>query len=155
MAAPTENSMLTLLIASLLVACGEKEASETSAVAEATAEAATVVPADKNSTAFGTKLMANDFSGMKPVEGAVKLTYSTLKFSPSGSWTAQGVVEIADEGMECMESGSWSMETAASDSTATVAWTIEKTTCAGRESGGETRAELTIMDSGSYKMKMR
>lgn len=147
--------MLTLLIASLLVACGEKEASETSSVAEATAEAVTVVPTDKNSTAFGTKLMSNNFEGMKPVEGDVKLTYNSLKFSPEGTWAANGIVEIADEGMECIESGTWTMEPAASDSTATVAWTIDKTTCAGREAGGETRAELTILDGGSYKMKMR
>lgn len=147
--------MLTLLIASLLVACGEKEASETSAVAEATSEAATVVPADKNSTAFGARLMSNNFEGMKPVEGDVKLTYNSLKFSPDGSWVANGIVEIADEGMECMESGTWTMEPATADNVATVAWTIAETNCAGRESGGETRAELNILESGAYKMKMR
>lgn len=147
--------MLTLLIASLLVACGDKEESETSAVAEATADAVTVIPADKNSTAFGKKLLANDFKGMKPVEGDVKLTYNSLNFAPEGTWSAAGIVEIADEGMECMESGTWTMEPAVSDATATVAWTIDKTSCAGREAGGETRAELTLLDSGSYKMKMR
>ena len=57
--------------------------------------------------------------------------------------------------MECMESGTWTMEPATADNVATVAWTIVETNCAGREAGGETRAELNILDSGAYKMKMR
>ena len=65
-----------------------------------------------------------------------------------------GVDEVMDEGMECVESGSWSMEPADSKSVGTVSWDLEKTNCAGRESGGTTRAEFSF-DGGDYSMKMR
>ncbi|MED5370367.1 MAG: hypothetical protein VX899_05080 [Myxococcota bacterium] len=146
---------LPLLIASLFTACGEKEATETAAPAEAATTESSVVPADKNSQAFAESLFAEDFEGMKPVEGdGVVLTYKRLSFNPDGSWKAEGVVEVMDEGMECVESGSWSMEPADSKSVGTVSWDLEKTNCAGRESGGTTRAEFSF-DGGDYSMKMR
>lgn len=146
---------LPLLIASLFTACGEKEETSTAAASEAATTESSVVPDDKNSKAFAESLFAQDFAGMKPVEGdGVELTYNRLSFNPDGSWMAEGIVEVMDEGMECVESGTWSMDAATSKDVATVSWDLEKTNCAGRESGGTTRAEITF-DGSDYSMKMR
>ena len=94
-------------------------------------------------------------TNFKAVEGSdVELVYSSVTFSPDGRWQANGAVEIADETMECTEVGTWTMDPADSETTASMTWVIEKTTCAGREAG-EQRVSLSLLGNGSYKVDFR
>lgn len=139
-----------------LTACGEKEPTSTAAAEEAKSEESSVVPGDKASQQFAKKLFDLDVKRFRPAEGdGIKLEYDSLKFSPDGSWFATGAVSVADESMECKERGSWSMDTAIDSDTADMSWTIEDTSCAGREAGAEQRVQMTILDNGQFKVKFR
>ena len=147
---------MTLAIA-LALACGEKAETETAAPAEAAAPSSDLVPADKNSQAFADKLFDLDVKRFKPVDaaGGASLVYSSLTFKPDGSWQALGEVSVADESMPCQETGTWTMDPATSKDTAQMTWSMSKTSCAGREAPLDLRLEVTILDSGSIKVKFR
>lgn len=114
------------------------------------------VPDDKSSKAFAEQLVGLTIQDFRPSDGGgAKFEYTTLGFSPDNTWKASGYVEIMDERMECTESGSWSMEPAESNKTATLSWKLDKTDCPGRESGGETRAVVTLGKSGFDSVKFR
>ena len=65
-----------------------------------------------------------------------------------------GRVEIMDEYVDCEESGTWTMDPADSESTASMTWQLEKTSCPGREGGKEIRVKITIERDGSYEILM-
>lgn len=144
-----------LLAASLAFAgpalAGKKKKKDKGGDAPAAAAASAVpdTPDDKNSKKFGEALVAVSISNWSPSDGGgAKFEYTTLSFNADNSWKGEGYVEIADERMECTETGKWSMDTAESATTATVTWTLDQTDCPGRESGGETRAVVTVTKSG-------
>ena len=146
---------MTLLFA-LTLACGEKEETSTAAVEEAATPSSSVVPDDKNSQAFAKKLYDLDIKRFRPVEGdGIKLEYDSFVFKPDGSWVATGAVSVADESMECKEVGSWTMDPAETKDTATMTWTMDNTNCAGRSVPHEQRVEVTILDTGQFKVKFR
>lgn len=144
-----------MLIATL-TACGEKEETSTAAAEEAATESSSAVPADKASQQFAKKLFDLNIKGFRPVEGdGIKLEYSSMEFKPDGSWFATGAVSVADETMECKERGAWTMDPAVDANNADMSWTVEQTNCAGREAGTEQRLQMSILDSGQFKVKFR
>lgn len=149
------SRMLTLAL--LLAACGPKEPTTTSAVAEASpAESANTAPPDADSQTFAKKLFATEFTNFHPVDGAgAELIYSSFSFHPDGTWAANGSVTVADESMDCRESGTWTMEPAESADVASVGWKITDTNCAGRDSGTEMRFRLTLKKAGDYEYSFR
>ncbi|MCP4803715.1 MAG: hypothetical protein GY913_14965 [Proteobacteria bacterium] len=145
-----------LMFIAALTACGEKEETSTAAADEAATPSSDVVPDDKASQQFAKKLYDLDIKRFRPVEGdGIKLEYDSFSFSPDGSWFATGAVSVADETMECKERGTWTMETAVDSDTADMGWTVEDTSCAGREAGAEQRLQMTILDNGQFKVKFR
>lgn len=147
----------TIALALLLAACGPKETTTTSAVAEAApTDSANVAPPDAASQAFAKKLFATEFTSFHPVDGAgAELIYNSFAFRPDGSWSAKGSVTVADESMDCSESGQWTMEPAESEDAASISWKINNTNCAGREVGTEMRFRLTLKKAGEYEYSFR
>ncbi len=142
---------LSLLLA---VACGDKQAP-----VEAAAEPAASgpeIPGDANSKKFADKLLSLTITNWSPEDsGDVEFKYSSLQFNASNGWNAAAYVAIMDERVDCKELGSWSMDPAESATTANMTWTIEKTTCPGRDAGRELRLQMSILNDGSFKVKMR
>lgn len=123
----------------------DDDAAETSEAAAVPTE----LPDGADSAKFADKLMGLAIADFKPVDNVgATFVYSTMSFDAGNTWKARGYVEIADERMECSESGTWSMEPADSATVATVSWKVEKTDCAGREAGSNTRAQLTLGKDG-------
>jgi len=150
---------MSTIVLLLLAACGSKETTTTAAPAEAaenTPAASDVVPDDKASQAFAERLFATTLTNFRPIDSSgADFRYNSFQLKPDGSWNADGVVEIADESMECVESGTWSMDPAETNDTASVGWVVDKTNCAGRESGTEHRIRLTIDKGGEYEYSFR
>jgi len=123
---------------------------DNSASTEQAAESVdTQLPDDNTSKKFGEALMAAEISNFKPVDNVgAKFVYATMSFDAGNTWRAEGYVEIQDERMECVESGAWSLEPATSNTVGTVSWTVDKTDCAGRDAGQESRAQVTIEKNG-------
>jgi len=98
---------------------------------------------------FAAALVANTTRNFTPTDsdGAV-FEYTTLQFRGDGTWRAEGYVEAMDERMECVESGTWTIDDASSATVGTIAWSVGETSCVGRDSGTETRAEVTVSDGG-------
>lgn len=145
---------MTMLLA-LLVACGEKEETNTAAAEGGSVALADSIPADDASQAFAMQLIETDFAGFKPIDGGgAEFEYSRLEFMPDASWSANGAVTVADETMECTESGTWEMDPASSKEMATVGFTVGKTNCAGREEGAVTRIQIEFTKDG-YDIKFR
>ncbi len=114
------------------------------------------IPSDGTSKKFADLLLKTTIANFLPTDGdGAKFVYSTLNFLGDNTWKAEGYVEIMDERMECTESGTWTMDAAESDRTATLSWSLAKTDCAGRESGKEARAVLTINKDGSVDAAFR
>ncbi|HJN74985.1 MAG TPA: hypothetical protein QGF58_13735 [Myxococcota bacterium] len=146
---------MTLLFA-LTMACGEKEDTSTAAPEEAATPASSAVPDDKASKAFAKRLFELDIKRFQPVEGdGIKLEYDSFVFKPDGNWVATGTVSVMDESMDCKERGVWTMDAADSEETASMTWTLEDTSCPGREPHAEQRVEVTILDDGQFKVKFR
>ena len=156
------SRILLLALAALLIAApahagkkDKKSPAEAAPAAEATAPAPTT-PDDGKSRAFGQKLVSLSITDFKPSDGGgASMVYSSLRFGADNRFTASAYVAIADERMECTESGPWTMEPAESDSTATVALTIEKTDCPGRDAGKPLRMRLTLGKSGVDEVQFR
>ena len=134
------------LCALLLAGCGEKTPAATAAIA--TGPTLTMAVPD-GAKPFATALVGNVTQNFTPTDsdGAV-FEYTTLRFRGDGTWRAEGYVEAMDERMECVESGTWTIDDASSATVATIAWTVGETSCVGRESGTETRAQVTVGGSG-------
>ncbi len=137
-----------LILASLLLACGDKTAPVASGASKGLPSGADV-PDDANSKAFAKNLIANPTSNFKPTDAlGAKFEYTKLEFRGDNSWVATGYVEAMDERMECAEAGSWAMSPADSATVATMNWTVDKTNCAGRDAGETTRVQITLGNSG-------
>jgi len=98
---------------------------------------------------FATALVSSTTQDFSPSDsdGAV-FKYTRLQFRGDGTWGAEGYVEAMDERMECSEAGTWLIAEAASASVGTIAWTVNETSCVGRENGTETRAQVTVGSGG-------
>lgn len=132
----------------LLTACGEKAPPSTAAAAPSLPTGMDI-PADGNSKAFALALIANDTKNFSPSDAiGAKFEYTRLTFRSDLTWTAEGYVEAMDEHMDCTETGTWSMGAAESKTKAPITWVVSKTNCAGRDIGSETRALVTLGDSG-------
>lgn len=131
-----------------------KKGDATSTAASTEASVPTT-PGDAASKKFGTKLITSSLNNFSPSDGGAKFKYDTMVFKADNTWSADGWVEFDDEKMECVEKGKWTMEPAESDKVATVAWTVDQTDCAGRDSGVEVRAQLTLSKDGSIDAKFR
>lgn len=138
----------------LLVGCGDK-----SAPVEAAPEAGPAgpeIPGDSLSHRFADRLLALQITNWSPDDsGDVEFKYNRLTFNPDNTWVATGYVAVIDERVDCKEVGTWSMDPAESETTAAMTWTIEKTTCPGREAGRELRLSMSILDNSQFKVKMR
>ena len=127
----------------------DKNKEKSAATDQAAESVDTQLPDDSASKKFGAALIAAEISNFKPVDNVgAKFVYSTMSFDAGNAWRAEGYVEIQDERMECVESGAWSLEPATSNTVGTVAWSVDKTDCAGRDPGQETRAQITIEKTG-------
>ncbi len=150
-------AVLSLSVAGPALAGKKKKGIEAPAApAAAPSAAAPTTPDDGNSKKFGAKLMTSTLRNFSPADtGGAKFQYETMSFAADNTWKAAAWVEFDDEKMECTESGKWTMEPASSDKVATVQWTVDKTDCAGRDSGAEVRAELTLSKDGNIDAKFR
>ena len=154
---------LPVLLAASLVIGGtalagkkKKKGKDVEAAAPKVEAAVPTTPDDAASKKFGAKLMSSTLVNFRPSDaGGATFQYDKMTFSADNSWTAAGWVEFDDEKMECTESGSWTMEAAESDKVANVTWAVAKTDCAGRESGSEVRAQLTLSKDGTIDAKFR
>lgn len=146
------NRALLLALASFLFAgpaLGKKKKKDKDAAESPAATATPDVPDDGNSKKFASQLIETAIANFSPSDGGgATFKYSTLAFVGDNTWKADAYIEIQDERMECVESGGWTMEPAESSTVGTVTWKVESTDCPGRESGGQTRALLTLSKSG-------
>lgn len=154
----TTIAALSLLIAGPALAGKKKKKDKPSAPGVETSAAAAVptTPDDATSKKFGGKLVTATLSNFSPADtGGAKFQYDKMVFKADNTWKADAWVEFDDEKMECVETGKWTMEPAESDKVATVAWTVDKTDCAGRDAGAAVRAQLTLSKDGSIDAKFR
>lgn len=144
-------------LAALLAGCGGKKAPEPAADGGSAEAAVTAeMPDTAEAKAFAKSLVKTEVKGLGVVSsGGGRLDYNTLTFAPDGRWNATGVVKASDEQFECKETGTWSIEGAETAESATMEWTVEKTTCATREAGTKQRVQMTILKGGEYKIAFR
>jgi len=134
----------------------KKGKDDAAAPAPKAAAAVPATPDDAASKKFGAKLVTASLLNFRPSDaGGATFQYDKMTFGADNTWTAAGWVEFDDEKMECTEAGKWTMEAADSDKVANVTWTVDKTDCAGRESGSEVRAQLTLSKDGTIDAKFR
>jgi hypothetical protein len=144
------GSLATLALISL-VSAGPADAGKKKEAAPAPAPSGPKVdaPADDASQKFVAKLLATPIKGFRPGDaGGAEFRYDSLTFAADNTFQAAAFVEMDGERMDCTESGSWKMDPAESEKAAVVEWTIVKTNCAGRESGGGLRVRFTIDKDG-------
>jgi hypothetical protein len=147
------RAFLPMLALVFAFGCGDKQAPVEAAPAQA---AGPDIPGDAASKKFADKLMGLTISNWSPDDsGDVKFEYTNMTFAPDNTWKAVAYVAIMEERVDCKEMGSWSMDPAESATTAGMTWSIDKTTCPGREAGRELRMSLSILGDGSFKVKMR
>jgi hypothetical protein len=147
----SNRGLLSALALIGLVAAGTAEAGKKKEAAPAPAPSGPTVnaPADDASQKFVAKLLATQIKGFRPGDaGGAEFRYDTLTFAPDNTFQAAAFVEMDGERMDCTESGTWKMDPAESEKAAVVEWTIAKTNCAGRESGGGLRVRFTIDKDG-------
>jgi len=148
------NRALLPLLALTLCACGDKDAPVEAAPVPV--QAGPDIPGDAQSQRFAEKLLALQVENWAPDDsGDVEFRYTRLTFNPDNTWNASGYVAVIDERVDCKELGRWTMDPAVSETTASMTWTIEKTTCPGREAERDLRLEMSILKDGTFKVKMR
>jgi len=147
------RALLSSILLSLIIGCGEKNAPVESAAAPASGPE---IPGDADSKKFADKLMGLTITDWAPEDsGEVEFKYTKLTFAGDNTWQAVAYVAIQDETVDCKETGTWSMDPAESATTAGMIWSIVKTTCPGREAGRDLRLQMTVLNDGSFKVKMR
>ena len=100
------------------------------------------VPDDAVSKAYAAALLETTGTGFSP--NAMGLTYTKLTFGADNTWTADGLVSIMDEEMDCIETGTWMMDAAKSETAANMTWTMTSTDCPSRVAPMEMRLELVL-----------
>ncbi len=149
----------TLLITMLaLAACGAKKtpaaASADGAPAEETIDNAKI-PDDKASKDFAKRLVKFDAKDFRPTDApGARLTYKTIDFRGDNTWLAMAEMSAGGETVECKEQGKWEMDPATDEHTASMTWTLDRTTCAGRPETDVMRLKVNI-DEGEYRIVFR
>ena len=139
----------------LLSACPKKATTDAPAASAGEAQVATKVPGDANSKKFAARLIDLAITDWSPEDtGQVDFIYTDFSYNSNNTWLAHGRVTIIDESVDCQESGRWTMDPAENEWTAFVVWTLEKTTCPGRESNREMRMKVTISKDGGFEVKL-
>jgi hypothetical protein len=143
-----------ILLTSLLAACGEK--SPTAVAGAVTASPKLTMEIPDGAKGFASALVGSVTTGFNPTDsdGAI-FEYTHFQFRGDGTWAASGFVEAMDERMECAEAGNWTLEHATDEVTGTINWTVDETSCVGREKGTKTRAQLTVGSNGIQQALMR
>ncbi len=148
------RAFIAPLALALVIGCGDKNAPVESAAGPAAS--GPEIPGDANSKKFAEKLLGLTISDWAPEDsGEVKFEYTKLTFAADNTWQAVAYVAIMDETVDCKETGTWSMDAAESPTTAGMTWHLAKTTCPGREAGRDLRLQMSILNDGSFKVKMR
>ena len=119
---------------------------ESTTVSEKSSAKATV-PSDKTSEKFAASLLNTTGKNFSP--NAEGLRYNTITFAADNSFTANAVVAVMDEEMECVESGTWEMDPAKSADVANMSWVITATDCPTRTAPTNLRMELTLVSTES------
>ena len=150
-------SFITFLFGNPAMAKKDKGATESATTTTSTESTGSLnVPADANSEKFAKSLVKMEISSFSPTAASsgADFRYTALSFEGDNTWNASGFVEIMDERMECTESGAWTMETAESQTVATIIVTINQTDCASRTTSTETRYRATV-DGNSLRVEYR
>jgi hypothetical protein len=143
-----------ILLATLLTGCGEKSPAATAAAAKTGSPV--TMPLPSGTAGFVNTLIGSATSDFSPTDSdGATLAYTRLQFRGDGSWAAEGYVEAMDEKMDCAESGTWTAEDASSKTVGTIAWTVNDTSCVGRDQGIQTRAEVTVGTGGIESARFR
>ncbi len=152
------RSHFAIIIAVFGSACAGKAVTSESVDPLASPEPATSsttvdIPKDSASKKFASKLVSLEIHDWSPEDsGQVSFTYEDFSFNSDGTWSATGTVAILDESVDCRESGHWTMDPAASEDSSFLDWTVEDTTCPGRESGSRVRVKMVIDKDGSFEV---
>ena len=153
------RTVLALSTLVLVTACGKKAAPEPAAAAEAPAAPALTVamPDDPKAKAFAERRTTTPIADWKPLGAgaAAEFVYNQLTFAPDGTWRADATVTASFETFPCKEQGTWSLESAESAETGTIATELTKTSCATREAGAQQRYEMTIGKGGEFTAALR
>ena len=155
--------LFALVVCGGLGACGKKSTPEaagpevTSAPEPQPAAMTVKMPAGGEAKAFARNLIDTDIVDFKPTGtgSSVQFVYKTMSFMPDGTWSADASVEASFEEIPCKESGTWSIANVTSPQIGTVTWTVDKTNCAMREGGEETRGQVTLGKGTGFSVAFR
>ena len=143
----------SLIFASLLTGCGEKNPASVTPAAAAGPKISMALP--DGTKAFVSTLIGSTTSNFAPTDSdGAAFEYTSLQFRGDGTWSAEGYVEAMDEKMECTEVGTWSMDPAESASKAAINLTINTSDCVSREAGHVSRYLATI-EGGAIDVSYR
>ena len=140
--------MFSLILLSTLNFADAKKSKGDSTETESTSEkkkktaTAANVPDDNVSKAFAKNLLETTGTDFSP--NALGLTYTKLTFSADNTFTAEGLVAIMDEEMDCLEKGTWNLDPAKSETVANMDWIITETDCPSRQAPIQLRLEVIL-----------
>jgi len=151
------RALLVVLLLAVAPGCGKKAPPEAPTDAEPPPPRFTAeMPDTADAKAFAKRLVDTTVTNWDPVSGeGAEFTFTALSFQPDGVWHADAVMKASFEEFDCKETGSWRIDEAESSDTATMEWTVVKTTCPMRESGASQRVKMTIAKGGTYKIAFR
>lgn len=148
-----------LLLGATLVltsACGKKNTGGDAAAGATDVLKGATLPDDANARAFAANLVTHKAIDIRPTDsGEMSFIYKSLSFTgENNGWLAEAVLGQGQDSIACQEIGDWKVESAESADTATMVWTLNKTTCAGRAANNVMRVKVTIKD-GNYDIAFR
>jgi hypothetical protein len=153
------NRRAGFLFASALIlapGCKKKEAETSPAEGGGGVLKGAMVPDDDNAKAFARNLVTHKATDIRPMDnGEMSFIYKSLTFTAENNgWMADAVVGQGQDSLPCQELGDWKIESADSETSATMVWTLNKTTCAGRAPNNVMRVKVTIVN-GNYDVAFR
>lgn len=142
------------VLALALLGCPKEDASPPPETpASTTSSRGPVIPDTADSKKFAARLVDLEITDWSPEDtGQVDFEYQTFDFRNDNTWYGEARVTVIDESVDCKESGTWTMDPAESPTTSYLTWTVEKTSCPGREAGKEMRVKMTINDDDTFKL---
>ena len=148
-----------LVLVSTLVfagACKKKDAETAPASGGGNVLKGAMVPDNDAARAFATNLVTHKAIDIRPMDnGEMSFVYKSLSFTAENNgWMAEAVVGQGQDSFTCQEIGAWEIVSADSGDSATMNWTLNKTTCAGREGGKSMRVKVDIKN-GNYDVSFR
>ena len=149
-----------MVLASALIftgACGKKKPAETAPTdGGGNVLKGATLPDDENARAFAKNLLTHKATDIRPMDnGEMPFIYKTLSFTAENNgWQADAVLGQGQDSIPCQELGAWKIESAESAEVATMTWTLNKTTCAGRAPNNVMRVQVTLKD-GAYDIAFR